>query len=239
MIGRARVLSVGQQQQRKYRAAWAFTQYKHVDVSKTQVKSYSIVNRNHGCYRPFGAIVQNEGGGGDAAAVRGAPIMALRCIKTGGEWASRNPSTEQLKLWHIKRETIEDFTEVGGMRKNARRSLRWGVQGFCAKSRHAVGAPATHRLAVPCSAGGITRSPNAIDPTVPTAAAPSITAPAAAASAMWVPPAAPCPAPPIAWPERVLLLLHMAGMSKDKHEPLVLTFDSWERASMKNLAARS
>ena len=55
---------------------------------------------------------------------------------------------------------------------------------LCAKSRHAVGAPATHRFAVPCSAGGITRSPNAIDPTVPTAAAPSITAPAAAASAM-------------------------------------------------------
>ena len=174
----------GQQQNRNYRAAWEFAQYKHVDVSKTQVKSYSIVNRNHGCYRPFGAIVQNEGGWGDTAAVRGTPIMALRCIKMGGEWASRNPSTEQLKFWHIKRETIEDFTEVGGMRKNARRSLRWGVQCFCAKSRHAVGARATHRFAVPCSAGGITRSPNAIDPTVPTAAAPSITAPAAAASAM-------------------------------------------------------
>ena len=40
-------------------------------------------------------------------------------------------------------------------------------------------------------------------------------------------PAAPCPAPPIAWPERVLLTLHMAGMSEDTYEPLVLSFDSW------------
>ena len=39
------------------------------------------------------------------------------------------------------RDTIEDFTEAGGMRKKARRSLRWGIQCFCAKSRHAVGAP--------------------------------------------------------------------------------------------------
>ena len=78
------------------------------------------------------------------------------------------------------------------------------VQCFCAKSRHAVGTPATHRFdAVPGS----------------TAAAPSITAPAAAASTM----GAACsgvPNPPIAWPERVLLILHMAGVSKDKHEAL-------------------
>jgi hypothetical protein len=59
------------------------------------------------------------------------------------------------------------------------------VQCFCAKSRHAVGTPATHRFdAVPGNASGTTRSSNAIDPTVPTAAAPSITAPAAAASTM-------------------------------------------------------
>ena len=69
-----------------------------MDVSKTQVKSYSIVNRNHGCYRHFGAMMKNEGGWGDTAAVRGTPIMAMRCIKMGGEWASRNPSTEQLKF---------------------------------------------------------------------------------------------------------------------------------------------
>ena len=40
-------------------------------------------------------------------------------------------------------------------------------------------------------------------------------------------PAAPCPAPPIAWPERVLQILHLAGMSEDTCEPLVLSFDNW------------
>ena len=62
------------------------------------------MNRSHGCYRHFGAIVQKEGGWNGKAAVRGAPAMALKCIKMGGEWTSRNLLTERLEFWHIKRE---------------------------------------------------------------------------------------------------------------------------------------
>ena len=109
-----------------------------------------------------------------------------------------------------------------------------GVQCLCAKSRHVFGTPANHRFdAVPRSAGCTTRSPNAIDPTVPIAAAPSITA-AVCRRRQLMPPAAPCPAPPIAWPERVLQIVHMACMSEDTYEPLVLSFDYWARASMKD-----
>ena len=58
---------VGRRQRQEYRAQWAFAQYKNVRVSKTHVKSYSFVSRNHGCYRPFGAIVRKEGGWNDKA----------------------------------------------------------------------------------------------------------------------------------------------------------------------------
>ena len=84
----------------------------YVRGSKTHVKSYSFVNRNHGCYRPFGAIVQKEGGWKDKAAVRGTAVMALKCIKMGGEWMDWNFLTERLEFWHIKSERIENFTEA-------------------------------------------------------------------------------------------------------------------------------
>ena len=97
---------------------------KNVRVSKAHVKSYSFVSRNHGCYRPFGAIVQKEGGWNDKAAVTGATVMALKCIKTGGEWASRNKLTERLEFWHIKREHLDDFTQAWDMRRNEEEAMR-------------------------------------------------------------------------------------------------------------------
>ena len=97
---------------------WALAQYKSVRISKTHVKTCSFVNRSHGSYRPFGAIVQKEGGWNDKAAVRGATAMALKCIKMGGEWTSRNLLTERLEFWHIKREHTEDFAEAWNMRRN-------------------------------------------------------------------------------------------------------------------------
>ena len=51
-------------------------------------------------------------------AVRGIAIMALTCVKMGGEWTSRNLLTERFEFWHIKREHIEDFTEARNMRRN-------------------------------------------------------------------------------------------------------------------------
>ena len=54
------------------------------------------------------------------------------------------------------------------------------------------------------------------------------------ASVRPVPLVLPGPAPPIPWPERAVQILHMAGMSKDKCEPLALRFGNWVRASMKN-----
>ena len=127
---------VGRRQRQEYRAEWALAQYKSVRVSKTHAKSCSFVNRNYGCYRPFGGIVQKEGGWNDKAAVRGTAIMALKCIKMGGEWRSRNSMTERLEFWHIQRERIEDFTEAWSMRRNEEESARrCGAMASAAKAR--------------------------------------------------------------------------------------------------------
>ena len=98
----------------------------YVRGSKTHVKSYSFVNRNHGCYRPFGAIVQKEGGWKDKAAVRGTAVMALKCIKMGGEWTSRSLLTERLEFWRIKCERKRTSPRLG-VCAGSRRNLRGGA----------------------------------------------------------------------------------------------------------------
>ena len=115
---------VGRRQKQAYRAEWAHAQYKNGRLSKTHERSYSFVNRSHGCYRPFGAIVQKEGGWKDKAAVRAATVLALKCIKLGGEWTSRNELTERLEFWHIRREQLDDFTEAWDMRRNEEEAMR-------------------------------------------------------------------------------------------------------------------
>jgi hypothetical protein len=115
---------VERRQKQAYRAEWAHAQYKNGRVSKTHKRSYSFVNRSHGCYRPFGAIVQKEGGWKDKAAVRAATVLALKCIKLGGEWTSRNELTERLEFWHIRREQLDDFTEAWDMRRNEEEAMR-------------------------------------------------------------------------------------------------------------------
>jgi hypothetical protein len=140
---------VGRRQRQEYRAQWALAQYKNVRVSKTHVKSYSFVNRNHGCYRPFGAIVQKEGGWKDKAAVRGTAVVALKCIKMGGEWMRWNFLTERFEFWHLKCERIEDFTEAWSMRRNEEESTRRrGAMASAVKARKRGEEPAPESRSV-------------------------------------------------------------------------------------------
>ena len=112
--------------------------------------------------------MQKEGGWNDKAAVRGATAMALKCIKMGGEWTSRNLLTERLEFWHIKREHIEDFTEAWNMRRNEeelaqrRRAIAIAVkepkggEEPVAESKGAVRPKATARTAaIPKAARGV------------------------------------------------------------------------------------
>ena len=68
--------------------------------------------------------MQKEGGWKDKAAVRGTAVMALKCIKMGGEWMDWNFLTERLEFWHIRRARLEDFTEAWDMRRNEEEAMR-------------------------------------------------------------------------------------------------------------------
>ena len=164
-----------------------------------------------------------------------ASLLHASCQPSNRVSVSAEPSVVQLVLASVARAEQRAALVAAGGVPRARRERRGGRSQQAQLIRidrveNVDAAPSRSRLqlpdAVPRSAGGTARRPNAINPTMPIAAAPSISAPAATASAIDAA-SAPCLAPPIAWPERVLQIVHMACMSEDTYEPLVLSFDNW------------
>ena len=82
----------------------------------------------------------------------------------GGEWTSRNSLTERLEFWHIKRERIEDFTDVWSMRGNEEESTRrCGAMASAVKARKRGEEPVAESRAVeePAAAARTAATPQA------------------------------------------------------------------------------
>jgi hypothetical protein len=112
---KAYMMVKGREQKRLFRAQWAKETFGDVVRSKTRTSSFQHVDTTTGVYRPFGAIVMKEGGWQDPAAVRGAKLMAAKCCIMGGQSVSRNPLTERLEFFHLRREVSDKLVEAWTM----------------------------------------------------------------------------------------------------------------------------
>jgi hypothetical protein len=70
------------------------------------------VNKNSGVYRPLGAIIVKEGGWNDPDAIAGSKRLAMKCCLMGGQWVSRNPLTERLEFFYLRREVADEMAEA-------------------------------------------------------------------------------------------------------------------------------
>ena len=102
----------GRDAKRQFRADWAKDTYGNLVLSKTHSQSFRKINKSSGVYRPLGAIIMKEGGWRDPAAVRGSKLLATKCCLMGGQWITRNPLTERLEFFHLRREVSDEMTEA-------------------------------------------------------------------------------------------------------------------------------
>ena len=97
---------------REFRASWAAKTYGNLIQSKTHSQSFRKVSKDSGVYRPLGAIIIKEGGWNDPAAISGSKRLAMKCCLMGGQWVSRNPLTERLEFFHLRREVSDEMAEA-------------------------------------------------------------------------------------------------------------------------------
>ena len=108
-----------------FRQNWAKKTLGSIVEEKEEKTSYKRIDKNKGVYRPFGAIVNKEGGWSDPVAVRGTKLLAIKCIKMGGHWISTNPFTERMEYLHLKKGFESEYGKSWAMLK--RSSSREGI----------------------------------------------------------------------------------------------------------------
>jgi hypothetical protein len=94
---------------------WLKAKYNHLLQAKEYCKKYQRVDSTKGVYKPFGRIVQDEGGWDDDAAVTGAKKLAIKCLMMGGNWIKYDYLTERTRLLHLEHSWTEEMTEYWSM----------------------------------------------------------------------------------------------------------------------------
>ena len=80
-------------------------------VVKTQETSWRRVDTTTAVYRPFGKIVQDLGGWGDALAIAGATKGCSKCLILGPPWWRIHPQTEMLEFIILEGSWEETFSK--------------------------------------------------------------------------------------------------------------------------------
>ena len=95
-----------------FRAQWAAKQYEQFKREKLYTTSWSKVDFTKGRYRTLGAIVKDDGGWEDAAAVRGAVTLAQQCSLLGEPWTKYNFQKKRMMFLELDWSFEEAFKEA-------------------------------------------------------------------------------------------------------------------------------
>ena len=103
-------------QKQAHKLKWAERKLQHIEVTRTHKEDYKKVNRSRGKYTDVGALIDGYGIHSDPErAIRIGTKHANRCIAMGGEWIRVNAWTDEIDVWTISEEFMEDFTEAWGL----------------------------------------------------------------------------------------------------------------------------
>lgn len=94
---------ISMQDKKNFRAEWARRKLAEVEVSKTHLKSYQVVNEKHGEYLSFGAIAVQYGFAATPhAAMESARKYCEKCINIGGKWIMYEEMGELLLFFFLQ-----------------------------------------------------------------------------------------------------------------------------------------
>lgn len=96
----------------KERVDWAQLQFDNIQESKSFMASTIHADKDIGTFLPFGKVVIEEGGWGDATAIVAAKKYCSKCLHMKGRWIRYNSMTERVEFLHLKKEVSDILSQT-------------------------------------------------------------------------------------------------------------------------------
>lgn len=97
----------GNKQKLEFRVRWAGAQFENIRKGRVFTEAFRRVDLSVGTYRPFQAIVREEGGKDDPEAVAAATRICVKCTQMGEPWVSYNKMSERLEFLYVVRSNCD------------------------------------------------------------------------------------------------------------------------------------